>query len=176
MKIYYLFVLFIIIERIKLIVNENINETKPYNLENRDFKKDIEELDLSGLEDDIENIEEIANKDNYSYITQIYVYVRIDNEYEKYLNHLEFMKLGEKYMTLLQNAMLHVQLKKTGKGIFTCYYENKAITEDLATYFLIQKEIDFIEVGFDKRFPEGRNSPIIDIDKRTSKVEKNEEL
>ncbi|CRG99837.1 conserved Plasmodium protein, unknown function [Plasmodium relictum] len=174
MRIYYLYILLIIIEGIKLTFNENINKTESTNLEHRDFEKDIEELDLSGLEDDIENIEEIAYKDTYSYITQIYVYVRIDNEYKKYLNHLEFMKLGEKYMTLLQNAMLHVQLKKTGKGIFTCYYENKAITEDLATYFLIQKEIDFIEVGFDKRFPEGRNSPIIDIPER--KIEKNEEL
>ncbi|EWC90790.1 hypothetical protein PFNF54_00435 [Plasmodium falciparum NF54] len=64
------------------------------------------------------------------------------------------MRLGQRFMTILQNAMINVQLKKTGTGIFTCFYENKSITDDLATYFLIQKEVDFIEVGFDKRYPE----------------------
>ncbi|SBS84898.1 conserved Plasmodium protein, unknown function [Plasmodium malariae] len=157
--------------------SDPINERGSGDIANRDFEKDMEELDLSGLEDDIENIEDIAYKDSYNYITQIYLYVRVDNEYNKYLNHLELMKLGEKYMTLLQNAMLHVQLKKTGAGIFTCFYENKAVTEDLVTYFLIQKEIDFLEVGFDKRFPEGRSSPIVDSDMRIKLLDmKNEEL
>ncbi|EUT92259.1 hypothetical protein PFAG_00398 [Plasmodium falciparum Santa Lucia] len=67
------------------------------------------------------------------------------------------MRLGQRFMTILQNAMINVQLKKTGTGIFTCFYENKSITDDLATYFLIQKEVDFIEVGFDKRYPGNKN-------------------
>ncbi|ETW20704.1 hypothetical protein PFFVO_00463 [Plasmodium falciparum Vietnam Oak-Knoll (FVO)] len=93
---------------------------------------------------------------------------------KKYINHLELMRLGQRFMTILQNAMINVQLKKTGTGIFTCFYENKSITDDLATYFLIQKEVDFIEVGFDKRYPEGRHAPITDSDMRV--FIKNEEL
>ncbi|SOV73896.1 conserved Plasmodium protein, unknown function [Plasmodium sp. gorilla clade G3] len=174
MKIYYVFLLFVFILTERCVDNEVINKTQENYLDHRDFEKDMDELDLSGLEYDIENVEEIAQKDSYNYVTQIYVYIRIDEEYKKYINHLELMRLGQRFMTILQNAMINVQLKKTGTGIFTCFYENKSITEDLATYFLIQKEVDFIEVGFDKRYPEGRHAPITDSDMRVSI--KNEEL
>ncbi|KYO03207.1 hypothetical protein PGSY75_0309100 [Plasmodium gaboni] len=174
MKIYYLFLFFVFILKERCVDNEEINKTQENYLDHRDFEKDMDELDLSGLEYDIENVEEIAQKESYNYVTQIYVYIRIDEEYKKYINHLELMRLGQKFMTILQNSMLNVQLKKTGNGIFTCFYDNKAITEDLATYFLIQKEVDFIEVGFDKRYPEGRQAPITDSDMRVSI--KNEEL
>ncbi|ANQ07638.1 Uncharacterized protein PCOAH_00020210 [Plasmodium coatneyi] len=132
----------------------------------RDFEKDMNELDLSGLEEDIEGIDEVEHKDYYQYVTQLYVYVRIDKKYRTFRNHLQLIRLGEKYMTLLQNAMINVQMKKTGVGIFTCFYQDKAMTENLVTYFLMQKEVDFLEVGFDRRFPEGRSEPIVDVDER----------
>ncbi|CXI01172.1 conserved Plasmodium protein, unknown function [Plasmodium berghei] len=170
MKIYYLFFLLILIQ-LNLVNNQDLNQPTNDNPLNRDFEKDMEELDLSGLEDDIENIEEIAYKDSYTYVTQIYIYVRIDGDYSIYKSHSNLMKLGEKYMTLLQNAMLNVQLKKNGIGEFICYYQKKDITENLATYFLIQKEIDYIQIGFEKRFPEGRISPIVDAEKRKTSSE-----
>ncbi|GAW80729.1 hypothetical protein, conserved [Plasmodium gonderi] len=143
------------------------NDDSVASSQSRDFGKDMDELDLSGLENDIENIEEIAYSDrNYQFVTQMYVYVRVDTKYKKYLNHLQLISLGEKYMTLLQNAMMHVQIKKTGVGVFTCFYQDKAIKENLVTYFLLQKEVDFVEVGFDTKFPEGRDSPITDADRR----------
>ncbi|SCM01411.1 conserved Plasmodium protein, unknown function [Plasmodium chabaudi adami] len=170
MKIYYLFFLLILIQ-LNLVNSQDLNQPKNDNPLNRDFEKDMEELDLSGLEDDIENIDEIAYEDNYTYVTHIYIYVRIDGDYSIYKNHSNLMKLGEKYMTLLQNAMMNVQLKKNGVGEFICYYQKKEITENLATYFLIQKEIDYIQIGFDKRFPEGRTFPIVDADKRKTASE-----
>ncbi|CAA9987976.1 conserved Plasmodium protein, unknown function [Plasmodium knowlesi strain H] len=141
----------------------------------RDFDKDMNELDLSGLEEDIEGIEEIAHTDYYQYVTQLYVYVRIDKKYSTFRNHLQLIRLGEKFMTLLQNAMINVQMKKTGVGIFTCFYQDKAITENLVTYFLMQKEVDFLEVGFDRRFPEGRSAPFVDVDERIDPQEKTDE-
>ncbi|CAD2086125.1 conserved Plasmodium protein, unknown function [Plasmodium vinckei lentum] len=170
MKIYYLFFLLILIQ-LNLINSQVLNQPKNDNPLNRDFEKDMEELDLSGLEDDIENIDEIAYEDNYTYVTQIYIYVRIDGDYSIYKSHSNLMRLGEKYMTLLQNAMMNVQLKKNGVGEFICYYQKKEITENLATYFLIQKEIDYIQIGFEKRFPEGRTFPIVDADNRKTTSE-----
>ncbi|CAG9479268.1 unnamed protein product [Plasmodium vivax] len=134
----------------------------------RDFEKDMSELDLSGLEGDIEGIDEVAHRDYYQYVTQLYVYVRVDGKYRTFRNHPQLIRLGEKYMTLLQNAMINVQLRRTGIGIFTCFYQDKAITENLVTYFLMQKEVDFLEVGFDRRFPEGRSAPIVDVDGRVT--------
>ncbi|EUD65677.1 AUR protein kinase [Plasmodium inui San Antonio 1] len=141
----------------------------------RDFDKDMSELDLSGLEEEIEGIDEIAHKDYYQYVTQLYVYVRVDEKYRTFRNHLSLIRLGEKYMTLLQNAMMNVQMKKTGLGILTCFYQDKAITENLVTYFLMQKEVDFLEVGFDRRFPEGRSAPIVDVDGRSEPQNKPDE-
>ncbi|KJP89706.1 hypothetical protein AK88_00666 [Plasmodium fragile] len=143
----------------------------------RDFEKDMNELDLSGLEEELEGMDDVAHRDYYQYVTQMYVYVRVDKKYRTYRNHLQLIRLGEKYMTLLQNAMMNVQMKKTGLGIFTCFYQDKAITENLVTYFLMQKEVDFLEVGFDRRFPEGRSAPIVDVDERVEpQGEPDEEL
>ncbi|GAB66242.1 hypothetical protein PCYB_084030 [Plasmodium cynomolgi strain B] len=122
----------------------------------------MSELDLSGLEEEIEGIDEVAHRDYYQYVTQLYVYVRVDEKYRTLRNHLQLIRLGEKYMTLLHNAMISVQMKKTGVGIFTCFYQDKAITENLVTYFLMQKEVDFLEVGFDRRYP-GEHSLVFPV-------------
>lgn len=55
MKIYYLFFLLILIQ-LNLVNNQDLNQPTNDNPLNRDFEKDMEELDLSGLEDDIESI------------------------------------------------------------------------------------------------------------------------
>ncbi|ETW32782.1 hypothetical protein PFTANZ_06498, partial [Plasmodium falciparum Tanzania (2000708)] len=81
MKIYYIFLLFVFILIERCVDNDVINKTQENYLDHRDFEKDMDELDLSGLEYDIENVEEIAQKDSYNYVTQIYVYIRIDEEY-----------------------------------------------------------------------------------------------
>ncbi|SBT79381.1 conserved Plasmodium protein, unknown function [Plasmodium malariae] len=82
MKIYHLLFLLMITHLIST-WSDPINERGSGDIANRDFEKDMEELDLSGLEDDIENIEDIAYRDSYNYITQIYLYVRVDNEYKE---------------------------------------------------------------------------------------------
>ncbi|VWU50203.1 conserved protein, unknown function [Hepatocystis sp. ex Piliocolobus tephrosceles] len=164
MKIYYFFLLLTLIH--VSCNEEELAYKKAKDIETHDFQKDIEELDLSGLEEDITSIQDIAYDNNFVYTTQIYVYVRIDNEYNKYLTHLNFIKLGEIYMSELDGAMLPVQLKKTGAGIYTCFYQNKEITENLANYFLARKEIDFIKVDFDYKYPEGRNTPITSVELR----------
>lgn len=51
-----------------------------------------------------------------------------------YKSHSNLMKLGEKYMTLLQNAMLNVQLKKNGIGEFICYYQKKGSNNKICNY------------------------------------------
>lgn len=160
------------------IETEKETEEDEDTIEERDFEKDIEELDISGFEDDIENIEELAYEDDGAYVTQMYVYIRIDEEYKNYMKHMNMIKLGEKYMTLLQSAMIESQLKITGVGMFTCYYSKKNQTENLVTYFLLQKEVDFLEVGFDKKYPEGRTEPYTTVAERKKLRDaiKNDEL
>lgn len=184
MKVFLLFFFFIFLERIfseetaSVPNSEKVPEETEYEIPQRNFEKDIEELDLSGYEDDIENIEELAYEEDGTYVTQMYVYIRIDDEYKDFMKHMDMIKLGEKYMTLLQSAMIETQLKITGVGMFTCYYSKKSQTDDLITYFLIQKEVDFLEVGFDQKFPEGRSSPITTVQERKKLKDrtKNEEL
>lgn len=147
------------------IVNEYSEEVDKTQIP-RDFLKDIEELDLSGYEEDIENIEELSKSDSYSYSTQIYVYIRIDGEYEIYKNRDKLIELGSRYMTVLQAAMLRVQLKRTSIGVFTCFFNKKEMIPDLITFFSIQKEVDFIEADKQVIYPEGRNAPITDREKR----------
>lgn len=137
----------------------------------RNFEKDMEDLDLSGYEDEIENVDELAKKPSYVYLTQIYVYVRIDGEYAIYKERSDFLDLGTRYMTVLQNAMLPVQLKITGIGEYTCFFRNKDMTNKLADYFLMQKEVDFIDVNNKILYPENRNVPITSRDERNKMEE-----
>lgn len=146
-------------------VNEpttKVEETHP----TRNFQKDLEELDLSGYEEDIKDVEELSKEKSYSYVTQIYVYIRIDGEYEIYKTTKNLIDLGSRYMTLLEAAMLPVQLKRTSLGVFTCYFTKKDMIPDLVTFFLIQKEVDFIDANKKEIFPEGRKAPIIGRKKR----------
>ncbi|SBS89776.1 serine/threonine protein kinase 6 [Plasmodium ovale curtisi] len=184
--------------KLNCLKNKTLHGEIEHHVTNRDFNKDIEELDLNGLEDDIASscsasaslaglkrnrkrkrkptlaklssaatdIETVPYKDAYMHVSQITIFVRIDGEYHNYTKNSELMKLGDKFMTMLHNAMINVQLRKSGKGIFTCYYENKDIKEDLATYFLNQEEVDFIKVDFEDRFPGKRKRPFMGTNMR----------
>ncbi|SBT34595.1 conserved Plasmodium protein, unknown function [Plasmodium ovale wallikeri] len=165
MKIFCTFVILVILQ-LNCLKNETLHGESENHVANRDFNKDIEELDLNGLEDDIANIETVPYQDAYMHVSQITIFVRIDGEYNNYAKNSELMKLGNKFMTMLHNAMINVQLRKSGKGTFTCYYQNKDIKEDLVTYFLNQEEVDFIKVDFEDRFPGKRKSPFMGTNMR----------
>ncbi|ETW32645.1 hypothetical protein PFTANZ_06635, partial [Plasmodium falciparum Tanzania (2000708)] len=60
------------------------------------------------------------------------------------------MRLGQRFMTILQNAMINVQLKKTGTGIFTCFYENKCYTTLIYKHERIFDQIKELNFHFPK--------------------------